>query len=190
MVFLPQPMVTRNRGYASRQPGRVQLGQRAALYCGSRPPVSRVSVKNRTSSRWLRGDWLLQGDRVRNEARPCGFECELTRERIRSGVAAAKARGKRFDRQPGEWPKIRPARAAGPCGRRKGARLSLELARGRAKQERRCQHHQCQPHQGASGRLINVASLTRMLGLGHLSVSLATWVGSTVETSTARQDFW
>ena len=33
------------------------------------------------------------------------FECELTQERIRSGIAAAKARGKRLGRQPGHRPK-------------------------------------------------------------------------------------
>ena len=33
------------------------------------------------------------------------FERELIQERIRSGVAAAKARGKRLDRQPGHRPK-------------------------------------------------------------------------------------
>jgi putative DNA-invertase from lambdoid prophage Rac len=33
------------------------------------------------------------------------FERELTQERIRSGIAAAKARGKRFGRQPGDRPK-------------------------------------------------------------------------------------
>ena len=33
------------------------------------------------------------------------FERELTAERIRSGIAAAKARGKRLGRQPGERPR-------------------------------------------------------------------------------------
>ena len=33
------------------------------------------------------------------------FECELIQERIRSGIAAAKARGKRLGRQPGQRPK-------------------------------------------------------------------------------------
>jgi putative DNA-invertase from lambdoid prophage Rac len=33
------------------------------------------------------------------------FERELTAERIRSGIAAAKARGKRLGRQPGQRPK-------------------------------------------------------------------------------------
>jgi DNA invertase Pin-like site-specific DNA recombinase len=33
------------------------------------------------------------------------FERELTQERIRSGIAAAKARGQRFGRQPGQRPK-------------------------------------------------------------------------------------
>jgi len=33
------------------------------------------------------------------------FECELLQERIRSGIAAAKARGKRLGRQPGQRPK-------------------------------------------------------------------------------------
>lgn len=33
------------------------------------------------------------------------FECELTVERIRSSMAAAKARGKRLGRQPGQQPK-------------------------------------------------------------------------------------
>ena len=33
------------------------------------------------------------------------FERELTQERIRSGIAAAKARGKKLGRQPGQWPK-------------------------------------------------------------------------------------
>jgi DNA invertase Pin-like site-specific DNA recombinase len=33
------------------------------------------------------------------------FERELIQERIRSGIAAAKARGKRLGRQPGQGPK-------------------------------------------------------------------------------------
>ena len=33
------------------------------------------------------------------------FERDLSQERIRSGIAAAKARGKRFGRQPGQRPK-------------------------------------------------------------------------------------
>jgi DNA-binding NarL/FixJ family response regulator len=33
------------------------------------------------------------------------FERELIQERIRSGIAAARARGKRLDRQPGQRPK-------------------------------------------------------------------------------------
>ena len=33
------------------------------------------------------------------------FECELIQERVRSGLAAAKARGKRLGRQPGQRPK-------------------------------------------------------------------------------------
>ena len=33
------------------------------------------------------------------------FERELTQERIRSGIAAAKARGKKLGRQPGHRPK-------------------------------------------------------------------------------------
>lgn len=33
------------------------------------------------------------------------FERELTTERIRSGIAAAKARGKKLGRQPGQRPK-------------------------------------------------------------------------------------
>jgi len=33
------------------------------------------------------------------------FERELTQERIRSGIAAAKARGKRLGRQPGQRPR-------------------------------------------------------------------------------------
>jgi DNA invertase Pin-like site-specific DNA recombinase len=33
------------------------------------------------------------------------FERELTQERIRSGIAAAKARGKMLGRQPGQRPK-------------------------------------------------------------------------------------
>ena len=33
------------------------------------------------------------------------FERELLQERIRSGIAAAKARGKRLGRQPGQRPK-------------------------------------------------------------------------------------
>ena len=33
------------------------------------------------------------------------FERELRQERIRSGIAAAKARGKRLGRQPGQRPK-------------------------------------------------------------------------------------
>ncbi len=33
------------------------------------------------------------------------FERELTQKRIRSGIAAAKARGKRLGRQPGQRPK-------------------------------------------------------------------------------------
>ena len=33
------------------------------------------------------------------------FERELTVKRIGSGIAAAKARGKKLGRQPGQWPK-------------------------------------------------------------------------------------
>ncbi len=33
------------------------------------------------------------------------FERELTQERIRSGIAAARARGKKLGRQPGQRPK-------------------------------------------------------------------------------------
>jgi DNA invertase Pin-like site-specific DNA recombinase len=33
------------------------------------------------------------------------FERELIQERIRSGLAAAKTRGQRLGRQPGQWPK-------------------------------------------------------------------------------------
>lgn len=40
------------------------------------------------------------------------FECELTVERIRSGIAAAKARGKKLGRQQGQRPKS--DRLAGP----------------------------------------------------------------------------
>jgi DNA invertase Pin-like site-specific DNA recombinase len=44
----------------------------------------------------------LEGRRVSLVAE---FERELTQERIRSGIAAAKARGKRLGRQPGQRPK-------------------------------------------------------------------------------------
>jgi len=49
--------------------------------------------------------------RARSNSAVCGaphtaeFERELTQERIRSGIAAAKARGKRLGRQPGQRPK-------------------------------------------------------------------------------------
>ena len=48
---------------------------------------------------------------ARSNSAVCGaphtaeFERELTVERIRSGIAAAKARGKRLGRQPGQRPK-------------------------------------------------------------------------------------
>jgi len=33
------------------------------------------------------------------------FERDLLSERVKSGLAAAKARGKKLGRQPGQWPK-------------------------------------------------------------------------------------
>jgi DNA invertase Pin-like site-specific DNA recombinase len=71
------------------------------------------------------------------------FERESTQERIRSGIAAAKARGKRLGRQSGQRPKIRPARAAGAGTRRKATQSYR--ARGWAKQKHRRRHHQTPP---------------------------------------------
>ena len=45
------------------------------------------------------------------------FERELTQERIRSGIAAAKARGKRLGRQPGDRPKSDRSRRTGDSTR-------------------------------------------------------------------------
>jgi ATP/maltotriose-dependent transcriptional regulator MalT len=47
----------------------------------------------------------LSGDGSCSIAGIADFERELLQERIRSGIAAAKARGKRLGRQPGQRPK-------------------------------------------------------------------------------------
>ncbi len=173
---LPEQWVT------GRLPGRVQLGQRAALYCrvstadqscacqerdlaafaaragyevigtfketGSGVKLDRVERRKVMAlaqarqidavlvtelSRWGRSTTDLLATLKELEARrvsvialngmafdlttPHGrmiatvlagiaeFERELTQERIRSGIAAAKARGKRLGRQPGQRPK-------------------------------------------------------------------------------------
>jgi putative DNA-invertase from lambdoid prophage Rac len=170
------------QGFAGRSPGRVQLGQRAALYCrvstadqscarqerdlaafadragyevvgtfketGSGVKVDRIERRKVLAlaqrreidtvlvtelSRWGRSTTDLLATLKELEARrvsvialngmafdlgtPHGrmiatvlagiaeFERELIQERIRSGIAAAQARGKRLGRQPGQRPK-------------------------------------------------------------------------------------
>ena len=57
------------------------------------------------------------------------FERELIQERIRSGIAAAKARGNRLGRQPGQRPKSEPFRAQSSRPRRRRAQLSVNRPR-------------------------------------------------------------
>ena len=64
------------------------------------------------------------------------FERELIQERIRSGIAAAKARGKRLGRQPAAA-EVRPARTQGAGADRAGSQLPPDRARSRAEQEYR-----------------------------------------------------
>jgi DNA invertase Pin-like site-specific DNA recombinase len=81
------------------------------------------------------------------------FERELIQERIRSGIAAAKARGKRLGRQPRAAAEIRPSRVKGDGARRHRTQLSLDRARGRAEQEYRSRHRQTSSRQYGSDRV-------------------------------------
>ena len=70
------------------------------------------------------------------------FERALLSERVKSGLAAARARGKKRGRQPGPAPQIRPARSEGaPCHRRR-EELSLDPPRPRHQQKHRRRHRQ------------------------------------------------
>jgi len=67
------------------------------------------------------------------------FERELTVERIRSGIADAKAHGKKLGRQRGQRPKLdRLAQGAGPG--LPGLQQPLDRARGGIEQEHRRRH--------------------------------------------------
>ena len=65
------------------------------------------------------------------------FDRELIQERIRSGIAAAKARGKRLGRQPRAAAEIRSARSESACTRRCGNELSPDQPRIGAQQKYR-----------------------------------------------------
>jgi len=93
------------------------------------------------------------------------FERELTQERIRSGIAAAKARGKRLGRQPGQRPKSDRLAPQVLALVAKGRSYRL-IARGRAKQEHRRRHHQTPPQQGACSCLSYFASGDTNVGSG------------------------
>src|SRR5437016_9591811 len=62
------------------------------------------------------------------------FERDLIRERIKSGIAAAKARGKRLGRQPGQRP-IGPQGDEGPQIGRGWSELPVDRPPCRAQQE-------------------------------------------------------
>ncbi len=69
------------------------------------------------------------------------FERELTAERIRSGIAAAKARGKKLGRQPGQRPKS-DRLAPKVLALVEGQELSPGRARAGAEQKHRGRHRQ------------------------------------------------
>lgn len=74
------------------------------------------------------------------------FERELIQERIRSGMAAAKARGRKLGRQPGSAAKVRPPRAEGDRhGRGREALLPDRRQAPRPEQEHRPRDHQAAP---------------------------------------------
>jgi len=119
------------------------------------------------------------------------FERELAQERIRSGIAAAKARGKKLGRQPGQRPKSdRLAQGADP--HRPGSQLPLGRARIRAEQEYRRRDRQTPPRHAHSDDLIATLHLvTRMLTLvansafAHCSRKVppqAGWIGEASKT--------
>ena len=97
------------------------------------------------------------------------FERELIQERIRSGIAAAKARGMRLGRQPGQRPKSDRLASKVLALVDQGTQLSPDRARGGAEQEYRRRYRQTSPRQGDSDRLTATLHLvTRMLGQGQL----------------------
>ena len=58
-------------------------------------------------------------------ARIAQFERDLFNERVKSGLAAARTRGKKLGRQPGPSGQIRQAHTEGPSGCQRGAKLPL-----------------------------------------------------------------
>ena len=73
------------------------------------------------------------------------FERELTVERIRSGIAAAKARGAQLGRQAGQRPRSDRLTPDGSRPRRPGPELSAGGARGGAQQEHRRRNREAEP---------------------------------------------
>ena len=70
------------------------------------------------------------------------FDRELIQERICSGIAAAKARGKRLGRQPGQRPKSDRLAPKSPRPGRRRTQLSPDRTRVGAKQEYGRRNHQ------------------------------------------------
>jgi DNA invertase Pin-like site-specific DNA recombinase len=139
--------VTKLCGFAGSFCKEVQLGQKAALYC-------RVSTADQSCERQERdlfrfaarvgyevlGVWKetasgTKDDRTERKkvmAALAEFERDLLRERIRSGVAAARARGVVFGRQPGQRvkadklaPKVLALVATGQSYRQIGRQLDI-----------------------------------------------------------------
>jgi hypothetical protein len=73
------------------------------------------------------------------------FERELIQERIRSGIAAAKARGKRPRPPARAAAEIRSSGAEGPGARQARAQLPPDRSRGWAEQEHHRRHRQTKP---------------------------------------------
>ena len=101
------------------------------------------------------------------------FERELIQERIRSGIAAAKARGKRLGRQPGQRPKSDRLASKGDGARRDRTQLPLDRARGGPEQEYCSGYRQTTSDQDGSDRVTaTLRPVTRMLGLGLIRGAL------------------
>ncbi len=71
------------------------------------------------------------------------FERDLLSERVRSGLAAARARGKRLGRQPARpTPEIRQARAKGRSSRGRRSIIPLDRTRSRDQQKYRARYYE------------------------------------------------